>query len=109
MVWRLKDERSNRDGLVKSRKYREIVIPVKTGIQKFQCVTKTLDTGFHRCDDFLRGRQSLKKYESIARSIQKKFNGELSKICADLRRVQEISGREVVRLAPRRIVPTGHS
>jgi hypothetical protein len=34
----------------------------------------------------------------------KKFHGELSEICADLRRVQEISGREVVRLEPRRIV-----
>ena len=39
----------------------------------------------------------------------RKFNGELSKICADLRRVQEISGHEVVRLAPRRIVPTEYS
>ncbi|MFZ4439855.1 MAG: hypothetical protein ACOYOS_15625 [Syntrophales bacterium] len=39
----------------------------------------------------------------------KKFHGDLSKICADLRRVQEISGREVVRLAPRRTVPTEHS
>ena len=39
----------------------------------------------------------------------KKFHGDLSKICADLRRIQEISGREVVRLAPRRIVPTEHS
>ncbi|TRZ88556.1 MAG: hypothetical protein D4R88_07630 [Methanosarcinales archaeon] len=39
----------------------------------------------------------------------KKFNGELTKICADLRRIQEISGREVVRLVPRRIVPTEHS
>jgi len=42
---------------VKSRKYPRIVIPVKTGIQRFQSVTKSLDTGFHRCDDFLRGRQ----------------------------------------------------
>jgi hypothetical protein len=39
----------------------------------------------------------------------KKFHGELSEICADLRRVQETSGREVVRLAPRRIGPTIHS
>jgi hypothetical protein len=30
---------------------------VKTGSQRFQRVTKTLDTGFHRCDDFLRERQ----------------------------------------------------
>ena len=38
-----------------------------------------------------------------------KFHGELSKICADLRRIQEISGREVVSLAARRIVPKVHS
>jgi len=34
-----------------------------------------------------------------------KFHGELSEICVDLRRVQETSGHEVVRLAPRRIGP----
>lgn len=39
----------------------------------------------------------------------KKFHGELSEICEDLRRVQETSGREVVRLAPRRIGPKIHS
>ena len=42
------------DDFVKSRKRPRIVIPVKTGSQRFQRVTKTLDTGFHRCDDFLR-------------------------------------------------------
>jgi len=46
------DEFVIHDALVKSRKYPRIVIPVKTGIQRFQGVTKTLDTGFHRCDDF---------------------------------------------------------
>ncbi len=35
-----------------------------------------------------------------------KFNGELSKICADLHRVQETSGHDVVRLAPKKIEPT---
>jgi len=45
------------DDFVKSRKCPRIVIPVKTGSQRFQRVTKTLDTGFHRCDDFLRERQ----------------------------------------------------
>lgn len=35
----------------------------------------------------------------------KKFHGELSEICADLRRIQETSGHEIVRLAPRRIGP----
>jgi hypothetical protein len=46
------------DELVKSQKCPRIVIPVKTGIQRFQRVTKTLDTGFHRCDDFLREHQA---------------------------------------------------
>jgi HEPN domain-containing protein len=44
--------KANLDELVKSQKCPRIVIPVKTGIQRFQRVTKTLDTGFHRCDDF---------------------------------------------------------
>jgi hypothetical protein len=39
----------------------------------------------------------------------KKCHGELSEICADLRRVQETSGHEVVRLAPKRIGPKIHS
>jgi hypothetical protein len=53
------------DALVKSQKCPRIVIPVKTGkrslmftIQRFQRVTKTLDTGFHRCDDFLREHET---------------------------------------------------
>ena len=46
------------DDFVKSRKCPRIVIPVKTGSQRFQRVTITLDTGFHRCDDFLRERHS---------------------------------------------------
>jgi len=35
-----------------------------------------------------------------------KFNGELSAICADLRRIQESSGHTVVRLAPRKTKST---
>ncbi len=38
-----------------------------------------------------------------------KFHGELSEICADLRRVQVISGHDIVRLAPRRLEPTNQS
>lgn len=38
-----------------------------------------------------------------------KFHGELSEICEDLRRVQETSGHEVVRLSPRNIRTTIHS
>jgi hypothetical protein len=48
------------DAIVKSRKCPRIVIPVKTGNQRFQRVTITLDTGFHRGDDyFTRGSKVL--------------------------------------------------
>jgi hypothetical protein len=36
----------------------------------------------------------------------KRFGGDLSAICADLRSIQEASGHEVVRLTPRRLKPT---
>jgi len=36
----------------------------------------------------------------------RKFNGELSKICADLRRVQEKSGHVIVRLASKKVAST---
>jgi len=42
------------DGLVKSLKLPIFVIPAKAGIQFFQVVTTSLDSGFHRSDDFLR-------------------------------------------------------
>jgi len=35
-----------------------------------------------------------------------KYNGELSKICADLQRIQKSSGHAVVRLSPKRKEPT---
>jgi len=35
----------------------------------------------------------------------KKFGGDLSAICADLRSIQEASGHKVVRLAPRKLKP----
>jgi len=38
----------------KKEKQRHLVIPAKAGIQCFHEVAKWLDTGFHRCDDFLR-------------------------------------------------------
>ena len=47
------------DELVKSLKTPFFVIPAKAGIQFFQLVTESLDSGFHRSDDFLRDRQSL--------------------------------------------------
>ena len=37
--------------LAKSRKCPRIVIPAKTGIQRFLHVIRTLDAGIHRCDD----------------------------------------------------------
>jgi hypothetical protein len=36
----------------------------------------------------------------------RKFRGDLSAICADLRATQSASGYEVVRLAPRKLEPT---
>jgi hypothetical protein len=36
----------------------------------------------------------------------RKFHGDLSAICNDLRAIQAASGHEVVRLAPRRLEPT---
>ena len=35
----------------------------------------------------------------------RKFKGDLSAICADLRSIQAASGHEIVRLAPRKIKP----
>jgi hypothetical protein len=39
----------------------------------------------------------------------RKFQGDLSAICADLRSIQMASGHKVVRLTPRRIEPTRSS
>jgi hypothetical protein len=39
----------------------------------------------------------------------RKFRGDLSAICADLRSIQIASGQEVVRLAPRRLPSTRRS
>ena len=41
------------DELVKSQKVRFPVIPAKAGIQLFQILKNSLDSGFHRSDDFL--------------------------------------------------------
>ena len=45
------------DDLVKSLKRRIAVIPAKAGIQLFQMLKNSLDSGFHRSDDFLREHQ----------------------------------------------------
>ena len=42
------------DELVKSQKVGFPVIPAKAGIQLFQTLKNSLDSGFHRSDDFLR-------------------------------------------------------
>ena len=39
----------------------------------------------------------------------RKFGGNLSAICTDMRSVQEASGHKVVRLSPRRVEPTRRS
>ena len=44
----------NFDDLVKSLKIPFPVIPAKAGIQFFQIVINSLDSGFHRSDNFLR-------------------------------------------------------
>jgi len=45
------------DEILKSPKIRFSVIPAKAGIQFFQIVINSLDSGFHRSDDFLRDHQ----------------------------------------------------
>jgi len=47
-------ETINFDDLVKSLKRRISVIPAKAGIKLFQILKNSLDSGFHRSDDFLR-------------------------------------------------------
>ena len=51
------------DALVKSRKCPFSVIPAEAGIQSFQVVVNSLDSGFHRSDDLLRIHQYWIKYE----------------------------------------------
>jgi len=46
------------DDLVKSLKRHISVIPAKAGIQLFQILKNSLDSGFHRSDDFLRDHQN---------------------------------------------------
>jgi len=68
------------DGLVKSRKSITDVIPAKAGIQKYHMVTKTLDPGFRRGDDFF-ARSSLVDfnfswYESLNNMNPEKGGGD---------------------------------
>jgi len=42
------------DELVKSQKAKFPVIPAKAGIQLLEILKNSLDSGFHRSDDFLR-------------------------------------------------------
>jgi len=44
------------DGLVKSQKFTNNVMPAKAGIQEYHLVKKSLDPGFRRGDDLLRVR-----------------------------------------------------
>ena len=55
--WVDEAENINFDELVKSRKTALSVIPAKAGIQSIRALKKTLDSGFHRSDDFLRDHQ----------------------------------------------------
>ena len=49
------------DVFVKSRKFTNNVIPAKAGIQEYMVVTKALDPGFRRGDDFLRDHHCSRK------------------------------------------------
>ena len=51
-------QKSILDGLAKSVKRRISVIPAKAGIQLLQILKNSLDSGFHRSDDFLRVHHS---------------------------------------------------
>jgi len=46
------------DNFVKILKMPFSVIPAEAGIQYFQKLINTLDSGFHRSDDFLRDHQN---------------------------------------------------
>jgi hypothetical protein len=59
----------NFDGFVKSMKSLFPVIPAEAGIQFFQVVTTSLDSGFYRSDDFLRDLQF-----SFLNEIQRSFS-----------------------------------
>jgi hypothetical protein len=50
------------DAFVKNRKVPFFVIPAKAGIQSIQLLTRALDSGFHRSDDFLRVHQNSKLF-----------------------------------------------
>jgi len=53
-------EAINIDGLVKSLGMLFSVIPAKAGIQSSHIVISSLDSGFHRSDNFLRSHQHCK-------------------------------------------------
>ena len=65
------------DGLVTTRKQHYFVIPVKTGIQDFQLVTKALDTRLRGYDELFH------VYHDLQRS--KKGTEEIEKLLDDLR------------------------
>ena len=54
------------DGLVKSLKMLFSVIPAEAGIQSSQIVINSLDSGFHRSDDFLRSRHNCLAANSLS-------------------------------------------
>jgi hypothetical protein len=58
---------TNIDDLVKSLKLPLFVIPAKTGSQYFQLLINTLDSGFHRSDDFLRSHRILARLNILSR------------------------------------------
>jgi len=66
---------SKYDKLVKSLKTPYSVIPVKTGIQFFQVVTCSLDSGFRRNGDFLQDHQVYSKKILHTKNVDRNFLG----------------------------------
>jgi hypothetical protein len=72
------------DEIVKSQKVRFPVIPAKAGIQLFQTLKNSLDSGFHRSDDFLRFHQRMEYWNvpffqsSILRLFGSQLRGDVN-------------------------------
>jgi hypothetical protein len=65
------------DDLVKSLKIPFFVIPAEAGIQYFQIFTNSLDSGFHRSDDFLEAiKIRAKKGHNLPKKIMPSYSSE---------------------------------
>jgi hypothetical protein len=60
----VKNKKIRMNNIVKSQKGGFPAIPAEAGIQFFSPVISSLDSGFHRSDDFLRNHQNFKGNEN---------------------------------------------